>query len=275
MRPPFPGMDPWLEDPELWPDVHNSLIVSIRDELAPSVRPRYFVGVESRMTLLSGLDQDQLYRPDVAIRTADATSTGREGGVAILERVQVEPFHVVIPLPLDEIEETFLTIQELPSRQLVTVVEVLSPTNKRTKKARGEYMEKRHELLGAGVNLVEIDLLRAGNPMPPDEAQHSSDYRILIFRPKRDHNAHLYGFSYKTEIPRIPIPLVPKDAEPTLDLNHVLHALYERAGYDLAIDYRQPPKPRLRKADLAWAESIIAQALGSPPSTSPDGGTTP
>ncbi len=48
MRPPFPGMDPWLENPTIWPDVHNSLIAAIRDVLAPVVQPRYFVGVESR-----------------------------------------------------------------------------------------------------------------------------------------------------------------------------------------------------------------------------------
>ena len=54
MRPPFPGMDPWLEHPDLWPDVHNSLIMSIRDALAPLVIPRYFVGVESRTTVLTG-----------------------------------------------------------------------------------------------------------------------------------------------------------------------------------------------------------------------------
>lgn len=274
MRPPFPGMDPWLEDPDLWPDVHNSLIVSIRDALAPTVRPRYFVGIESRTTILSGLDQDELYRPDVAIRTADSTPSEREGSVAILERVEAETFHVVIPMPLDEIEETFLTIQELPGRRLVTVVEVLSPTNKKTKKAREDYFEKRQEHLGAGVNFVEIDLLRSGSPMPPEEARHPSDYRILIFRPRREQNAHLYGFSYRAEIPRIPLPLLPGDTEPTLDLNRLLHDLYDRAGYDLAIDYRQPPRPRLRKADQAWADAIIAQALGTPPAT-PDGGTTP
>ncbi len=274
MRPPFPGMDPWLEDPDLWPDVHNSLIVSIRDALAPTVRPRYFVGIESRTTILSGLDHDELYRTDVAIRTADSTPAEREGSIATREHVEAETFHVVIPMPLDEIEETYLTIQELPGRRLVTVVEVLSPTNKRTKKAREDYLEKRQEHLGAGVNFVEIDLLRSGSPMPPEGARHPSDYHILIFRPRREQNAHLYGFSYKAEIPRIPIPLLPGDTEPPLDLNRLLHDLYDRAGYDLTIDYRQPPRPRLRKADHAWADAIIAQALGTPPAT-PDGGITP
>ena len=72
MRPPFPGMDPWLEDPTLWPDVHNSLITSIRDVLAPQLRPRYFVGLESRTTVLTGLDVERVYKPDVSILATES-----------------------------------------------------------------------------------------------------------------------------------------------------------------------------------------------------------
>ena len=77
--------------------------------------------------------------------------------------------------------------------------------------------------------------------------------------------AHLYGFTYRDEIPIIPVPLLPQDSELLLDLNRLLHSLYDRASYDLAIDYRQPPSPRLRKADQAWAESIIAQVRDQNP----------
>jgi hypothetical protein len=264
-------MDPWLEDPELWPNVHNSLIIAIRDVLSPRPRPRYFVDVESRTTVLTGTDQDHLYRPDVKIRAADSRLPARQGGAAVAERVRAQPFHVIMPMPVDEIEETFLAIKDLPSRQLVTVIEVLSPTNKKTKRARAEYLEKRRELLGSGVNFVEIDLLRSGRPMPPDRAELSSDYRVLIFRPRRGREVHLYGFSYRMEIPQIPVPLLPQEPEPSLELNVILHALYERASYDLTIDYRQPPAPRLRKADRAWAASIVAQ-ISAETSQSPVGG---
>lgn len=274
MRPPFPGMDPWLEDPELWPDVHNSLIVSIRDVLSPMVRPRFFAGVESRMTVLSADDQDQIDYPDVAIRTADLSLPERERGVVVKERVEAEAFHVVIPMVVAEIEEAFLTIKELPGRRLVTVIEVLSPTNKKARDPREEYLKKRRDLLGSGVNLVEIDLLRSGKRMPPEKTRHSSDYRILIFRPHQGREAHLYGFSYKAKIPRIPIPLLPGDTEPTLDLNGILHGLYDRASYDLAIHYDQPPQPRLRQEDVSWAEAIIAQALGESPRSDAGGETS-
>ena len=137
----------------------------------------------------------------------------------------------------DEIEETFLTIQELPDRKLVTAIEVLSPTNKKTRDARAEYLEKRRNLIAAGVNFVEIDLLRSGEPMPVRNSPPRGDYRILICRPRLRRTSDLYNFSYTMRIPDIPIPLLPGDAEPSLKLTDVLHALIDRARYDLSIDY--------------------------------------
>jgi hypothetical protein len=259
MRSPFPGMDPWLEHPDLWPDVHDSLITSIRDTLMPRITPRYVARVEARTTVLTSLDIDRMYRPDVAIRAADRAAPGIESGVALLEHPGVEKFQVIVPM-LDEIEETYLTIQEVSSRKLVTVVEVLSPTNKKTEDARAKYVEKRLELLRSKVNFVEIDLLRGGEPTPVLDPPPSSDYRILICRPGRKPGAELLTFSIKNPIPTIPIPLLREDAEPNLELNDVLHALYERARYDLSIDYQQPPKPRLRGKDRLWATTIIARA---------------
>ncbi|MGO9918206.1 MAG: DUF4058 family protein [Isosphaeraceae bacterium] len=164
MRPPFPGMDPWLEHPDLWPDVHNSLITAIRDSLNPQVVPRFVVRVESRTTVLTGLDVDLVYRPDLAVRTADLSSPVREGGVTVLKRTQIEPFPVVVPIEEEEIEETFLTIQELPGRRLVTAIEILSQTNKKTHDARREYLDQRHNLIRSGVNFVEVDLDRGSVP---------------------------------------------------------------------------------------------------------------
>jgi hypothetical protein len=260
MRPQFPGMDPWLEHPDLWPDVHNSLITAIRDELMPKVLPRYVVRVEARTTLLTGLDVDLLYRPDLAVRSANLSGPTNGAGVAISEPPRAKPFHVVVSMEDDEIEETFLTVQELPDRKLVTVIEVLSPTNKKTKDARAEYLGKRRNLIRAGVNFVEIDLLRSGEPMPVRNCHLQNDYRALVCRPRLGRTAELYGFSYTVPIPDIPIPVLPGDAEPTLELNRVLHSLIDRARYDLSIDYRLPPEPPLRTEDEPWAAAIIAGA---------------
>lgn len=49
MRNPFPGMNPYLEQPELWHQVHNRLIVAIGDDLTPQVAPKYRVSIEERV----------------------------------------------------------------------------------------------------------------------------------------------------------------------------------------------------------------------------------
>jgi Protein of unknown function (DUF4058) len=272
MRPRFPGMDPWLEHPDLWPDVHDRLIIAISDSLMPRIMPRYVARVASRTTQLSGLDLDRIYRSYVTIRPGNFAALSQDAGVAILEHPDVKKARVIVPI-IDEIEETFLTIQEVSSRKLVTAIEVLSPTNKKTKKPRAQYLDKRSEFLQAKVNLVEIDLLRAGRPMPLKDGVPSSDYRILICRPRLSRDADLYYFSVRIPIPVIPIPLLPGDVEPNLELNEILHALYERAGYELSIDYQQPPRPPLRTEDTFWAAPIVAQAAESARENSPRNGS--
>ena len=97
-------------------------------------------------------------------------------------------------------------------------------------------------------SLVEIDLLRGGKPMPLSTRDPvESDYRILISRGKSRPRAKLYAFGVRQPIPAIPIPLLPKDPEPSLDLNAVLHGLYERARFDLVLDYAYPPVPPLKR----------------------------
>ncbi|MEM1240663.1 MAG: DUF4058 family protein, partial [Cyanobacteria bacterium P01_H01_bin.26] len=48
MPSPFPGMDPYLEQPTFWASFHSRLIVAIADTLSPQLRPHYFVEVETR-----------------------------------------------------------------------------------------------------------------------------------------------------------------------------------------------------------------------------------
>ena len=67
MNSPFPGMDPYLEHPALWPDVHNSLIATLRDELAQAVAPRYYVALEQRAYLLTPDDIVLVGRPDISV----------------------------------------------------------------------------------------------------------------------------------------------------------------------------------------------------------------
>jgi len=247
MPSPFPGMDPFLERPDLWHEVHHGLISSIAYALAPQVRPRYRVAIEVRIY------REELEEPFV----------GR-ADVAVLREQTAVAYAVVPPLPrsvrvpvFDEIREGYLEVREVATNNGITTIEILSLGNKRPGKGRQAYETKRNHVLASATHLVEIDLLRAGEPMRMFDTGAPSDYRILVSRAERRPQADLYAFSVRQPIPSFPIPLQREDTEPRLDLQTLLHELYDRAGFDLAIDYRSDPVPPLSEADAAWADALL------------------
>lgn len=256
MPSPFPGMDPYLERPGLWPNIHSRLIVAIGDELVPVLRPRYYVAIEERTVLLGPDDLALTFRPDVTVARSSrpVEAAGRLPTAGL-------PGVVTVELPmLEEVREVYLEIREVGTDRVITVIEVLSPTNKLPGMGRRQYEQKRLSLLGTLTHLVEIDLLRAGEPMPMLGAPPPSDYRILVSRGERRPQADLAPFSVRQPVPPVPIPLQPGDSEPLLDLNRILHTQYERAGLDLRIDYRQVAEPPLQGEDATWVDALLRQA---------------
>ncbi len=253
MPPPFPGMDPYLERPGLWPDVHNSLIAALRDTLAPILRPRYYVAIEERTYLTQPEELAFIGRPDAAVvgrRTPGPEAPMADTGSGVLA--------VEVPVP-DQVRETYLEVREAPGGDVVTAIEILSPTNKRPGEGRRLYEEKRLILLGTRTHLVEIDLLRAGAPMPLRGNGHAANYRILVSRSHRRPRADLYVFGVRQPIPTFPLPLRPGEEEPLLDLNVLLHGLYDRAGYDLRVNYTRESEPPLNELDSAWAGVLLCE----------------
>lgn len=246
-------MDPYLEHPALWPDVHNSLITAMRDALAPVVAPRYYIGVESRTYLLKPDDLVFIGRPDLSVIPSQEPHQLSSRPLADLDVLEVD-----VPMS-DEVEETFLEVHDVKTGKLVTGVEVLSPINKQGK-GRQDYEEKRQDYFRTRTNLVEIDLLRAGEPMPVIGKPIRSDYRILVSRGSRRPHAQLYAFNLRHPIPQFPLPLLPGDVEPLVNLNDILHSLYERARFDLRLDYTQPPVPPLSDENAAWAHELLKNA---------------
>ena len=159
----------------------------------------------------------------------------------------------------DRVEEWYLEIRTVGTGKLVTVIEILSPTNKSAGSGRRQYLRKRNKVLESKTSLIEIDLLRGGRPMPVHSTEMvESDYRILVSRGRTRPRAELDAFGMRQPIPPISIPLLPRDPEPQFDLNAVLHALYERARFDLVLDYSRPPVPALDEEDTASARAIVA-----------------
>ena len=252
---PFPGMNPWLEDPKLWRDVHNRLINALADELANRLVPRYFIGVDTHTYISRFPDHPIMARyPDIAIMGVQKNlkpQTGVAGAV---------PDYLEIDLPTREtLEEAYIEIRLIPDGEVVTVIELLSHANKQAGPDRESYIEKRNAYLEADLNFVEIDLLRAHAPMPHTTLAGRGDYRIFIRRKNRPYKAWLSSFEMRQPIPLIPIPLQPGDKEPNIDLGALLHSIYERVRYDLVIDYTTRPTPALDAADLSWAQERVKQ----------------
>jgi hypothetical protein len=163
-----------------------------------------------------------------------------------------------VPLP-DEVRETYLEVREVGTDYVITVLEVLSPTNKRAGRGRRLYEDKRMEVLTTRSHLVEVDLIRLGEPMPLIDIGSVSDYRILVSRGDRRPRASLYPFGVCQPIPTFPLPLKARDQEPMVDIGQLLHDLYDQASYDLRIDYTGDPDPPLSSADAAWADRLLRQ----------------
>jgi Protein of unknown function (DUF4058) len=250
---PFPGMDPYLEYPTLWPGVHNGLIAALQLSLAPQLRPRYYVALEERVYVTEPDQRTFVGRPDLAV-------IGHPEAESVLQPTASESSVLTVRVPLpDEVHETYLEVRETGTDYVITVLEILSPTNKRPGRGRRIYEDKRMDVLATRTHLVEVDLIRAGEPMLIMGNGSGSDYRILVSRGDRRPHATLYAFGIRQAIPLFPLPLKPDDQEPIVDIGKLLHDLYDRASYDLRLDYKGEPDPSFPAAEAIWADQLLRQ----------------
>jgi hypothetical protein len=253
-------MDPYLEG-YLWPDVHTALANKIRQLLAPRLRPRYTVRLEIYVVEDTAPESEiGIMYPDVEIMLAGpARSPALENPSTTAALAPGTPAPLTIPvLEPVEVRVPTVEIRDTASNQLVTCIEILSPVNKREPGLAG-YRQKRQRLYHAGVHLLEIDLLRRGarplaHPRVPDTA-----YLIALTRAHSGATA-IWPLGLRDTLPDIPIPLREPDADSLLELGLALASVYDEAGYDLSIDYRQPPPPpELSKADADWMRQHLAR----------------
>jgi hypothetical protein len=257
----FPGMDPYLEAPGLWPGVQNSLIVYIRDRLQPLIRPRYIAAIEERVFVEE--PQTRQIIPDISVRHHRPVPAP---AAAVLEA----DTPVEVQIPSLEIHEAYLEILDRQTGQrVVTVLEVVSPTNKYAGPGRVSYQAKQREVLSGQAHLVEIDLLRLGPHVlaVPEWAARGSgayDYLVCVNRAVnlRD-RFQLYPRQLRDRLPRIRVPLGKDDPDVVLDVQAVLAQTYEAGSYRDRLRYDQPCVSPLPAPDQAWADQQIHTALGS------------
>jgi hypothetical protein len=231
MPSPFPGMDPYLEAFDIWPDLHDALAGEIRTQLNQSLPSPYYARLEMRPEL----------------------------GIIEIE-IQTEP-----------IRHHFVEIRDSSrGHKLITLIEILSPSNKRPGPDREAYERKQSEILQSDANLIEIDLLRGGRRILPDLNLRGSimslnptpAYLVLVNRAWRRLEGTMayqaFGVGLREWLPCIPVPLKQDEPDVPLDLQFVFNRAYEGGPYLRgAVDYSaMPPEPSLGAEDAAWAAEL-------------------
>ena len=262
---PFPGMNPYLEQRGLWPGVHNSIIVGLRNFLSPRLRPEYSVSMQERVQISAEPETNGsagAFRiPDAIVLSAGARTGAMPGGELRFPMPERSKDAVAVQLPPTELlREYYLEVRRVDGREVVAVIELLSPSNK-SRDGRREYLAKRAATLYSSTHLVEIDLLRAGARMPVIGNVPDTHYRILVANARRaEPIADLYAFGIRQPIPDFVLPLA-QDAEGiAVNLNAVVGQVYADGSYDLEIDYgSDPPEPPLSDDDRGWVDALLRE----------------
>jgi hypothetical protein len=250
-------MDPYLEAAGGWEDFHDSFLTYVRDALLDALPDHYVVKIQERVTLVSLPAREA--RQVVADVGVSAIGEVRGAGGLMTESVAtVEP--VALEHDLEEMAtETYLEIRRQPDRQLVTVIELLSPSNKELP-GRDVYLAKRNALLSQYVHLVEIDLLIRGTRLGMRGPLPRGDFYAFVSRAERRPHGDVYAWRVRHQLPVIPVPLLDPDPAYTLDLGAMFRLTYDRGRYERSIDYVADPPAFLRPEDRDWARDIARAA---------------
>jgi hypothetical protein len=248
-------MDPYLEDPAFWPDFHHWFLTCWCESLLRILPAAYDVRFNERVNLVQ-LDANtiKVVYPDLAIleQTRSKGQPIHHEGTLLLEPVTLP--HVA----LEEVRETFIEIHHRRDRTLVTVLELLSPANKHGNGAF-EYGLKRIEILRQRVHLVEVDLLIGGERVSMAKPLPAGVYYSFVTRASNRSLCDVYATTLKQPLPTIPIPLLPRDDEPSVDLQKVFESAFERGRYADVLDYGKEPKAKLSKRDAVWLKQRLAK----------------
>ncbi len=247
MSNPFPGVDPYIEAQGLWPDFHSTFLNYLREAIGDGLPSDYEARLDERVKLVDiEAGGETRLRPDVAIVRGEP---GRSSGVATL--LEPETIPTVI---FDEDRELYLKILRRPDRQLVTVIELLSPSNK-AGLDQYDYLARRNALLRQEVHLVELDLLIGGHRLPMKRPLPRGDFYAIVARAGRRPNCEVYAWGVEDRLPAVPIPLRTPDPDVIIGLCDVYATVYERGRYARSIQREVVLDVPLEAERRAWAEA--------------------
>ncbi len=255
MPSPFPGMDPYIESSGYWGEFHGSMIVEMRNELNARLPKGYIASTDQYVWVHKpeASERGSLFEPDVYV--SDKTRGKGRGPV----RTAVLDPETLTLSSVQRRKQKYVRIVDLDSNRLVTVIELLSPSNKEADEDGELYRAKRSEHLANRLCLVEIDLLRAGRRLPlsqpPPEVE---DYYVMVSRSWQFPEVGFYRFSLQDPLPEVPIPLTRELTDVKLPLRPCMDRVYDGARFDEKLHYDRPLTPRPRKPDAAWIRQLLA-----------------
>jgi hypothetical protein len=247
-------MNPYLEQDDAWHDFHERFMPMAAEMVGAQVQPAYIVKIDEHVYIheLPAGQRQLIGHADVAV-ARPAGATGARSATGLLQ----PPAQVQLPA-VDVERISFVEIRDRYSRQLITVIELLSPSNKIAGPDRDQYLAKRGRLIASPAHVIEIDLLRGGPRLPLTDLPEC-DYYALVSRVEDRPRAGVWPIRLRDRLPVIPIPLRAPDPDAQLDLQAALDRIYDAAGYRFYI-YQGQPQPRLAPDDAAWARQFVPPA---------------
>jgi hypothetical protein len=245
-------MDPYIEAQGLWPDFHARFITYLGDALADKLPENYEARIDERVNLVE-LPAEKIKRikPDLAVSHSGQPSSAT---IAPAGMMTLEP--VTIPLVIEEeSRETYIEILQRPDRTLVTVIELLNPSNKEDP-GRSLYLAKRNTLLCHPIHIVELDLLLGGQRLPLSKDYPAGHYFGLVARGDARPDCKVFGWALQRPLPPIPIPLLQPDPDVWVDLGAVFATTFERGRYARSLDYTAPLPHGLNDSDRRWVDDL-------------------
>lgn len=250
MKSPFPGMDPYLETD--WRDVHTSLMTYIRDQIQDQLPDDLVARIEGSVAV-DYEDNSRRIAPDVRVveNYEDAALGYQTASVAVAEPLLVLEV-------ANQIARHVQILEVSSGDRVVTAIEVLSPTNKRTNAGREDYRIKQQDYFDASVNLVEIDLLRGGEYVLAAALKKipRSKRRLYMMSVQTRMTTKLFGATLREPLPTIPIPLRPTDRDVALNIQQLIDLVYERGRY-AKLSYQLDPELPFSAEDATWVDDLL------------------
>lgn len=225
MPSPFPGMDPFLEDPKLWAAFHHQMVAALYQLLLPGLVDKY----RARISVRQYVSEMPLF-----------TSMIRE-----------------------QHTEEFIEIRARTDNRLVTLVDVVSLGNKMTPSGRTEYLATRQQAFQQRAGVVEIDLITQGKATLDfsRDGLPEYDYATTVTRSVTPDRFEIYTATIQKRLPKFKLPLAADDRDTVVDLQVAMARAFDQGDFANQLDYTGtlPVDVKLTPDNRTWVQNWLEQ----------------